>query len=82
MPDPTLSDDLASALLAPATNAAVQSAMGRLSSAATIGSGQTIEDMMREMLRPMLKDWLDENLPSLVERIVEQEIARVSRGAK
>ena len=35
---------------------------------------------MREMMRPMLKEWLDENLPSLVERVVEKEIARISRG--
>jgi cell pole-organizing protein PopZ len=31
------------------------------------------------MLRPMLKDWLDENLPPLVERLVREEIERVSR---
>jgi cell pole-organizing protein PopZ len=34
------------------------------------------------MLRPMLKDWLDENLPALVERMVEKEISRISRGVK
>jgi cell pole-organizing protein PopZ len=28
----------------------------------------------------MLKSWLDDNLPSLVERIVRTEIERVSRG--
>ncbi|RYE53999.1 MAG: DUF2497 domain-containing protein, partial [Rhizobiaceae bacterium] len=33
-----------------------------------------------DMLRPMLKEWLDENLPSVVERMVEKEIARVARG--
>lgn len=38
------------------------------------------ESMIRELLRPMLKEWLDENLPSVVERLVEKEIARVSRG--
>jgi hypothetical protein len=32
------------------------------------------------MLRPMLKSWLDDNLPSLVERLVRAEIERVSRG--
>lgn len=34
------------------------------------------------MLRPMLKEWLDENLPSMVERMVEQEIARAPRGGR
>jgi cell pole-organizing protein PopZ len=27
----------------------------------------------------MLKQWLDENLPSLVERLVREEIERVAR---
>ena len=36
----------------------------------------TLEDVVRETLRPMLKSWLDENLPSLVERMVEAEIER------
>jgi uncharacterized protein len=40
----------------------------------------TLEDVVRETLRPMLKSWLDENLPSLVERMVEAEIERVTRG--
>ncbi|WP_428682541.1 DUF2497 domain-containing protein [Reyranella sp.] len=43
------------------------------------GSGQTIEDLVKEMLRPMLKDWLDNNLPPMVERYVEREIARLTR---
>lgn len=43
------------------------------------GSGQTIEDLVKEMLRPMLKDWLDTNLPPMVERYVEREIARLTR---
>jgi cell pole-organizing protein PopZ len=41
--------------------------------------GQTIEDLVKEMLRPMLKDWLDNNLPPMVERYVEREIARLTR---
>ena len=43
------------------------------------GTGQTIEDLVKEMLRPMLKDWLDTNLPPMVERYVEREIARLTR---
>lgn len=82
LPDPQLTADLAEELLEPTTQSAVKSTFARLSSMQTIGSGVTIEEMMREMLRPMLKDWLDENLPAIVERMVEREIARVSRGAK
>ena len=31
---------------------------------------------------PMLKSWLDDNLPSVVERLVKDEIERVSRGRR
>jgi cell pole-organizing protein PopZ len=34
------------------------------------------------MLRPMLKTWLDNNLPPMVERMVREEIERVSRGRR
>ena len=33
-----------------------------------------------DMLRPMLQEWLDNNLPSLVERLVRSEIERIARG--
>jgi cell pole-organizing protein PopZ len=81
MPDPTLSAEIAEQLLEPTTQSAVKSTFAKLSGLQTVGSGgMTIEDMMRDMLRPMLKEWLDENLPAVVERMVEKEIARVSRG--
>ena len=80
MPDPTLSSDMAEQLIESTTQAAVKSTFSRLNSLSTVSSAVTIEDMMREMLRPMLKAWLDENLPSVVERMVEKEISRISRG--
>jgi cell pole-organizing protein PopZ len=83
MPDADLSADIAEQLLAPATDAAVQGAISRLGAVASTGlGGMTVEAMIRDMLRPMLKDWLDENLPSMVERLVEKEIGRISRGVK
>lgn len=39
---------------------------------------RTLEDITKELLRPMLKDWLDQNLPTVVQRIVEREIAKLS----
>lgn len=80
MPDPTLSSDIADQLLEPATQAAVRSSITKLNGLGMGNSGATIESLMRDMLRPMLKEWLDENLPSVVERMVEKEIARISRG--
>ena len=83
MPDPTLSSDMAEQLLEPATDAAVQHTFVAARQHVAVGMpGVTIEDMMRDMLRPMLKEWLDENLPSVVERMVEKEIARISRGVE
>lgn len=37
----------------------------------------TIEGLVRDMLRPALAEWLDKNLPPLVERMVQAEIARI-----
>lgn len=80
LPDPTLTTSMADQLLEPATQAAVRSSITKLNNLGLGNAGATIESLMRDMLRPMLKEWLDENLPSVVERMVEKEIARVSRG--
>ncbi|MEW5421052.1 DUF2497 domain-containing protein [Amorphus sp. 3PC139-8] len=42
----------------------------------------TLEDLVADCLRPMLRTWLDENLPSLVERMVREEIERVARKSR
>jgi cell pole-organizing protein PopZ len=48
-----------------------------------LGTGQrTIEELIREMLRPLLKEWLDSNLPSLVERVVQDEVDRLVRDVR
>lgn len=82
MPDPTLSRDMAEQLIEPATNAAVRGTFAKLNNLGLGTQGLTIESMMRDMLRPMLKEWLDENLPAVVERMVEKEISRISRGGE
>ncbi|MFL6799260.1 MAG: PopZ family protein [Xanthobacteraceae bacterium] len=69
-----------SSLLSAATSAAVDSAFNNLAHTVLAQNARTLEDLVREMLRPMLKTWLDDNLPSLVERLVRAEIERVSRG--
>jgi cell pole-organizing protein PopZ len=82
--EPRTSDDKTGAkpeagLLSSATTAAIGSAFTRLSETARKHE-PTLEDVVRETLRPMLKSWLDENLPSVVERMVQEEIERVTRG--
>lgn len=43
--------------------------------------GLTLEDIVRDMLQPMLRVWLDENLPSMIERLVEKELEKLARKA-
>ena len=66
-------------LLSSEASAAVDTAFNTL--AQTVKKHEpTLDDVVSETLRPMLKSWLDENLPSLVERMVQSEIERVARG--
>ena len=67
-------------LISNETIAAVDSAFNTLAHTIIGQNARMVEDLVNEMLRPMLKSWLDDNLPSLVERIVRAEIERVSRG--
>lgn len=59
----------------------VSAAFGELNDAYAARSRKSFDDIAAEMMRPMLQDWLDNNLPTLVERLVREEIERVARGA-
>jgi len=60
---------------------AVHSAWDTLAQSVLVENVRTLQDLVQEMLRPMLKSWLDDNLPTLVERLVRVEIERVA-GSK
>lgn len=77
---PTPTSEERGRLISNATSAAVDSAFNALAQTVLVQNARTLEDLVREMLRPMLKTWLDDNLPSMVERLVRAEIERVSRG--
>nr|WP_318528623.1 MULTISPECIES: DUF2497 domain-containing protein [unclassified Mesorhizobium] len=81
---PATSEALTSrpAILSEHTGRQVAAAFGELSDAFASRSKKTFDEMAEEMLRPMLQDWLDNNLPTLVERLVREEIERVARGAQ
>jgi cell pole-organizing protein PopZ len=66
-------------LLSARSDAAVSTSFSSLTDTLFAGSGRTVEGLVEDMLRPMLKSWLDNNLPPLVERLVREEIERVSR---
>jgi cell pole-organizing protein PopZ len=76
----SLAQGIERGLLSSEASAAVDSAFNTLAHTVLLQNSRTLEDMVREMLRPLLKSWLDDNLPSMVERIVRAEIERVSRG--
>ncbi len=77
---PAAVDEERGRLISNTTSAAVDSAFNALAQTVLVQNARTLEDLVREMLRPMLKTWLDDNLPSMVERLVRAEIERVSRG--
>jgi hypothetical protein len=82
---PVVSSDAPSArpaIVSEHTGRQVAAAFGELSDAFASRSKKTFDEMAEEMLRPMLQDWLDNNLPTLVERLVREEIERVARGAQ
>lgn len=59
----------------------VAASFSELSDALASRGRQSLDEMAADMLRPMLQDWLDNNLPTLVEKLVREEIERVARGA-
>lgn len=73
--------DLA-ALLSPAVGERVAQSFGALAQAVDSGPRRSFDEIAEEMLRPMLQEWLDDNLPTLVERLVREEIERVARGPR
>ena len=73
--------DMAS-LLSDQASSVVTHAFGQLASTVLSNNARTLEDLVKDMLKPMLKTWLDDNLPTMVERLVRAEIERVARGGR
>lgn len=80
--DTLLSEEVASAtsesLRSLANRQSAPSAKPQATPAPAFRSGETVEDLVVEALRPMLKDWLDQNLPRIVEDLVEREVRRIA----
>lgn len=72
----------ARSLLSPRTNAAVAASFDDLARVLASHGTRDIDQTVEDLLRPMLKNWLEDNLPPLVERLVREEIERVSRGRR
>ncbi len=69
-----------SSLLSSGSSTSVSSSFQALAQTVMMQNSGMIEQSIRDMLRPMLKQWLDDNLPTMVERLVRAEIERVARG--
>ena len=70
----------ANALVSEAVSQSVSNSFSSLSDLLMEKHGRDLDMVAEEMLRPMLQEWLDNNLPSLVERLVRGEIERIARG--
>ena len=70
------------AIVSPDVGARVAQSFGALAEALDAGPRRSFDEIAEEMLRPMLQEWLDDNLPTLVERLVREEIERVARGPR
>ena len=71
---------LYASVVSPGTSSAAAESFGKLAQAVQPSDNRSMEEFVEDLLRPMLQSWLDDNLPGLVERLVRQEIERVSRG--
>jgi cell pole-organizing protein PopZ len=70
------------ALLSPQSDAQVSASFDDLAKAMIEGNANKLDRVIEDLLRPMLKGWLDDNLPQMVERMVREEIERVSRTGR
>ncbi|MDI7863343.1 DUF2497 domain-containing protein [Rhizobiaceae bacterium n13] len=75
-----LGERVTASLLSPEAGEQVSRSFGALAAAVDVKLSRPVDEIAEEMLRPMLQDWLDDNLPTLVERLVREEIERVARG--
>jgi cell pole-organizing protein PopZ len=75
-------DALSLSLISAAAGAQIARSFSELAEVFDGVQRQSIEEMAQDMLRPMLHDWLEDNLPTLVERLVREEIERVARGPR
>lgn len=73
---------LRTGLLSPRSDAKVHASFDNLAKAMIAGNSQQLNAVVEDLLRPMLKQWLEGNLPQMVERLVREEIERVSRGRR
>lgn len=85
-PAPARKETIPSDILSSVTQAAAIGSLSKLATKMPVErsrsfDGVTLEDIVRELLHPMLREWMDDNLPPMVERIVQKELEKLARRA-
>ncbi|OWV88771.1 hypothetical protein ATY75_19325 [Rhizobium sp. N122] len=79
---PSLMDEVQPTLLSEGAGLQISRSFEELAAAIDGAERRSLDEIAEDMLRPMLREWLDDNLPTLVERLVREEIERVARGPR
>ncbi|MBO9123660.1 MULTISPECIES: DUF2497 domain-containing protein [unclassified Rhizobium] len=79
---PSLMEETQQSLLSQDAGLQIARSFEELAAAIDGAERRSLDEIAEDMLRPMLRDWLDDNLPTLVERLVREEIERVARGPR
>jgi uncharacterized protein len=83
MPEPAMIEEMATpSLISTGTGQQVARSFQDLAVAVDQAERRSFDEIAEDLLRPMLQEWLDDNLPTLVERLVREEIERVARGPR
>ncbi|MGO7957035.1 PopZ family protein [Rhizobium leguminosarum] len=79
---PSVVDEVQPTLLSEGAGLQISRSFEELAAAIDGAERRSLDEIAEDMLRPMLREWLDDNLPTLVERLVREEIERVARGPR
>ncbi|OWV79584.1 hypothetical protein ATY77_26725 [Rhizobium sp. R634] len=79
---PSVMDEVQPTLLSEDAGLQISRSFEELAAAIDGAERRSLDEIAEDMLRPMLREWLDDNLPTLVERLVREEIERVARGPR
>ncbi len=79
---PSVVEEVQPTLLSEDAGLQISRSFEELAAAIDGAERRSLDEIAEDMLRPMLREWLDDNLPTLVERLVREEIERVARGPR
>ena len=69
-------------VLGPRDEAGVEETFEELARSLLRDKGDDMDGILADMMRPIVREWLDDHLAGIVERVVREEIDRVSRGVR